>query len=656
MAVSTTNAISGPYLTNGVTVSFPFTFTAPSAAEVDVLLVDAAGEEATGSGYAVALGQESGGAVVFSTPPAPGFSLYVLLDPSFRQEIAFENGSAWRAEPVNEGYDRAAARDQVLRRDIARGLMSPIGEAGVVLPRAQARRGKFLGFSEVDGAVLPVDGTSDNDLLRSEIGSPDDNKGASLVKYRLPAIGAVARSLLDWVAERPYSVTDFRNPSDNDDTGAFNRAAAHVTLEGGYLELQAAEYTITGPVVSDGSGQTTPIAPRMSMRGAGARATIINIAPGDFDAFTFIGSNGVAADAQTVIEGVNLNKEGHLGRNLTLKQYSHLAMRDVKSNGGDLGIDCVDFQESHFENVVCAFGLRGMRLRAGSFTAPNAITLYNCKMGNNLQWGLEAWNAVALNIDGGSYESNKCSDLSLPSFGIRFAWDEDYQIEGTVGLNVYGAYIEQNGHLGTGAIPTGDIWVQNNKGPMAMTVIGTTFQRLNNYCQNNIRIETAGSAIHTLTLGGNGHQAFPYDAGYTPDVSRPYVYLSQPDKVYVDEGANRYVSDIERPDFSGYNNLIHGAMAQAYALFDGTGATGAKVALQRMNIGQIVKTGTGIYEVWFARLPKNAFYIPFVDLPYGYQHAVVDRGAAHFTVEVRNIAGDLSDVGTIGVVVFGPGY
>ena len=37
MPVSTTNAISGPFTTNGVTTNFPFTFTAPSAAEVQVI-------------------------------------------------------------------------------------------------------------------------------------------------------------------------------------------------------------------------------------------------------------------------------------------------------------------------------------------------------------------------------------------------------------------------------------------------------------------------------------------------------------------------------------------------------------------------------------------------------------------------------------------
>lgn len=159
MAVSTTNAISGPYVTNGVTVTFPFTFTAPSADEVDVVLVDSDGEQLSTSGYTVSLGQESGGAVTFSIPPAIGYRLYVLLDPTFEQNIAFENGSAWRAEPVNEGYDRSAARDQVLRRDLNRALLAPFGEQLGALPAASARAGGYLGFNGADGELTVYPGS-----------------------------------------------------------------------------------------------------------------------------------------------------------------------------------------------------------------------------------------------------------------------------------------------------------------------------------------------------------------------------------------------------------------------------------------------------------------------------------------------------------------
>jgi len=156
MAVSTTNAISGPYIANGVTVTFPFSFTAPSPDEVDVVLVDDAGRETSLTGYDVSIVQAGGGSVTFSTPPMDASKkLFVLLDPSFRQEIAFENGSAWRAEPVNDGYDRSALRDQVLRRDVSRGIKTPLGEPGALLPTAASRASKALFFNE-EGAPEPI--------------------------------------------------------------------------------------------------------------------------------------------------------------------------------------------------------------------------------------------------------------------------------------------------------------------------------------------------------------------------------------------------------------------------------------------------------------------------------------------------------------------
>lgn len=148
MAVSTDNAFSGPYLTNGVTTVFPFTFTAPSADEVDVVLRNASGVDTVATGFTTTLLPGGvGGSVAFATPPAPGFQLFVLLEPEFTQNIAFENGSAWRAEPVNEGYDRSALRDQALKRDVDRGLKAPVGESGFTLPDAQNRAEKALFFA-----------------------------------------------------------------------------------------------------------------------------------------------------------------------------------------------------------------------------------------------------------------------------------------------------------------------------------------------------------------------------------------------------------------------------------------------------------------------------------------------------------------------------
>ncbi|EJU14919.1 G-D-S-L family lipolytic protein, partial [Sphingomonas sp. LH128] len=133
MAVSTDNAFSGPYLANGVTTVFPFTFTAPSAAEVAVLVRNAAGDDVAAGSFTVALnpGGAAGGSISFDVAPANGLSVVPLLTPEFTQDLSFADGSAWLAAPVNEGYDRAALRAQALKRDVDRALKAPIGSDGL---------------------------------------------------------------------------------------------------------------------------------------------------------------------------------------------------------------------------------------------------------------------------------------------------------------------------------------------------------------------------------------------------------------------------------------------------------------------------------------------------------------------------------------------
>jgi hypothetical protein len=194
MAVSTTNAVSGPYLANGATTVFPFTFTAPSTSEVAVITRDTDGVDTTinPSLYAVSLTASGGGSVTFDTAPASGLQVLIYLDPSFTQEIEFENGSAWLAEPVNEGNDRSALRDQALKRDIERAIKVPIGEAaGILLPTAEQRAGMFLAF-DAGGDPVPATGTGSDGAFRTDAAA---STGSSLVGFIPTGTGATATTV-----------------------------------------------------------------------------------------------------------------------------------------------------------------------------------------------------------------------------------------------------------------------------------------------------------------------------------------------------------------------------------------------------------------------------------------------------------------------------
>lgn len=158
MAVATTNAFSGPFTANGSTTIFPFTFTVLSGADVTVALRDADGVETpvSANDYAVTLTGDapSAGAVTFDVAPATGNTVWLYLDPAFTQETEFVDGHPFIAGAVNNANDRAALRDQVLRRDVDRALLVPIGESGPQISSLAGQDGKVLGL--VDGKIVPV--------------------------------------------------------------------------------------------------------------------------------------------------------------------------------------------------------------------------------------------------------------------------------------------------------------------------------------------------------------------------------------------------------------------------------------------------------------------------------------------------------------------
>jgi hypothetical protein len=202
MAVSTTNAYSGPFTTNGATTVFPFTFTAPTTAEVSVLLRDADGVETTAdpADYTASVAPDGGGSVTFSVAPATGYSLYVLLEPAFTQDIAFENGSPWLASPVNEANDRAVARDQVLKRDIDRAAKFKVGEA--VYEIGAIADGQALG--RIDGELIGIE----NDVAGAAQYSAEAQNAALLasIKYIATSAQGTAGALTYTVDEDRFAV------------------------------------------------------------------------------------------------------------------------------------------------------------------------------------------------------------------------------------------------------------------------------------------------------------------------------------------------------------------------------------------------------------------------------------------------------------------
>lgn len=247
MAIETTDSFSGPYFTNGATTVFPFTFKALSTTDIEVTLD---GVTVDPGSYSITINPGPGGSVNFVTPPAAGQELFVNLEPVFTQQITFENGAAWLAEPVNEVADRSAQRDIWLRDKVLRGLIFPRGEEGVEIPVAAARASRFFGFDAAGNLIFSF-GTGADVGLREDLA--DEEIGGSLLAY---AAGLTVKQMLDiqQVSVRRYGAVgnlDLDTDAGTDDTDAIQAAIDAVAAEGGgfvYFERGKA-YKVTADII-----------------------------------------------------------------------------------------------------------------------------------------------------------------------------------------------------------------------------------------------------------------------------------------------------------------------------------------------------------------------------------------------------------------------
>lgn len=163
MAVSTT-ANKVVYSGTGSQTIFPFTFSVLEADDLQVVLVDADGNETTqvrGVDYTLTPASNdfsNGGNVVMSVAPGATEELviYRLLD--LTQETDYEEGDSFPAETHEQALDRLTMIAQQLEEKFDRVLQVPLSELALPsLPYKTARANKFLGFN-TSGDPVAVSG------------------------------------------------------------------------------------------------------------------------------------------------------------------------------------------------------------------------------------------------------------------------------------------------------------------------------------------------------------------------------------------------------------------------------------------------------------------------------------------------------------------
>lgn len=458
MAVETTTAFSGPYTANGATTTFGFTFIAKAADEIGVLLRDSDGVDSvvSTSAYTVTLNANGTGSVVFTTAPASGNSVYIYSDVSFQQSIDFEDGTGWKAAPVNEVSDRAALRDIYLKNKADRSLVVPYGESGFTLPTATERQGLYLAF-DADGDVVTSTGTGADAGLRTDLA---DDAGSALSGFIQAGTGAVARTaqakMRDFISAKDFGAT---GDGVTNDTTALQAALTAAAGKG--LFIPAGSYQINAAL-------TVPANTYVWAE----NATITQTTAGGANALTVSGSN-VTIEGLTI---VGQNSGG--GSAVYASGYNNIEVKNCKVQNWLYGIQlrgCKNWTVS------------GNRIWGGTYDGVTASDIFIYSNGGApSSRGVITGNHCLSNNDTGISVDTNSGDKDLliannvvyplqsdgitpladgnnrRRYGIVVGYNGTVNTRAVVSANVVRDVPYSGIYLNAGALPSGDVAISGN--------------------------------------------------------------------------------------------------------------------------------------------------------------------------------------------------
>jgi len=144
------------------------------------------------------------------------------------------------------------------------------------------------------------------------------------------------------------------------------------------------------------------------------------------------------------------------GAGISITESAYLTISDCQFTGWDTGIYGADILSTLIEKCVITFNNQGFRFERAPSTGvgyasnPNAITMLECLVGANNNYGGWVIGAGTFNCIGGSFENNGSgTDLSVSKWGLRItnAGGTGSQ-EASNGFVLQGNYFEGNGGQG----------------------------------------------------------------------------------------------------------------------------------------------------------------------------------------------------------------
>ena len=407
----------------------------------------------------------------------------------------------------------------------------------------------------------------------------------------------------------------------------FVKLCEHLSRWGGWLQLPDGDINTTGGHVIDNTTYGLPV----KLEG-GPNTRIVTPAGFTGDTITVSGSSRSTFDEIVFAKGAN----DFLGRGLVVNNTAYAEFNKISAFGYLNGIYTSAALTSLFIKPLCRFNDIGMYLDYGPASAPNAITIINPSLSLNQRWGLRATRPSSLKVIGGSIEGNGWGQTSFHGG----AYVSNPGFEGGVGVSFDGVHMEQNAG-------EADIHVATLETPgVVVNITGCPIFPLDDthITQNRVYIEN--SVMTYVNIWANNFKTYH---SYTPSVARKHVKVENPGLCVVNTMGDemQFAGSIEAPSLNFGRNVTRDMIASSKAEIASNGAV-----VSAVNVGSVVKTATGEYYIPFVVPQKDTSYAPVITATSPAKNfSVMTKTINGFTVQVRDLSGNLVDGGFVIIVV-----
>jgi len=160
MTVASQEAMSGPYLCNGLTTSFDYKFKIFDKGHLTLTLHKADGVSQTlleGVDYTVSgVGESQGGQIALHVAPLTGEQLTISRNVPFVQGMDLENQGAFYAEVIEQAFDEAVMRDQQLKEKLDRAITVPENVSAAAKTKLVADITRLAGSADNIDKLVPI--------------------------------------------------------------------------------------------------------------------------------------------------------------------------------------------------------------------------------------------------------------------------------------------------------------------------------------------------------------------------------------------------------------------------------------------------------------------------------------------------------------------